>query len=55
MAVPMIADYGEILRAVRKAPNGFLWSSYDDEADVLYVNFQKPAPQSLDRRHRSIQ
>ena len=25
------------------APNGYLWSSYDAEADVLYINFKKPS------------
>jgi len=28
---------------VRFAPQGYLWSSYDAEADVLYVNFKKPS------------
>lgn len=25
------------------SPHRFLWSSYDAEADVLYINFKKPA------------
>ncbi|MEX0784692.1 MAG: DUF2283 domain-containing protein [Dehalococcoidia bacterium] len=25
------------------SPHGYLWSSYDAEADVLYINFKKPA------------
>lgn len=28
---------------MRFAPQGYLWSSYDAEADVLYVNFKKPS------------
>ena len=28
--------------AVRHSPRGYLWSSYDEEAVVLYVNFKKP-------------
>ncbi len=28
---------------VREAPTGYLWSSYNPEADVLYVNFKKPS------------
>ncbi|HEY3874781.1 MAG TPA: DUF2283 domain-containing protein, partial [Candidatus Kapabacteria bacterium] len=24
------------------APGGYFWTSYDEEADVLYVNFRKP-------------
>jgi uncharacterized protein YuzE len=43
LAPPELASYLEILPAVRNAPHGYLWSSYDAEADVLYVNFKKPA------------
>jgi len=25
------------------SPKPNLWSSYDDEADVLYINFKKPS------------
>jgi uncharacterized protein YuzE len=25
------------------SPHRYLWSSYDAEADVLYVNFKKPS------------
>ncbi|HEX9742928.1 MAG TPA: DUF2283 domain-containing protein, partial [Nitrospiraceae bacterium] len=25
------------------APQGYLWSSYDKEADTLYINFKKPS------------
>ncbi len=32
-----------LLRVVSAAPHRYLWSSYDPEADVLYVNFKKPA------------
>jgi len=28
---------------VASTPHGYLWSSYDREADVLYINFKKPA------------
>jgi uncharacterized protein YuzE len=24
-------------------PGNYLWSSYDPEADVLYINFKKPS------------
>jgi len=27
----------------KKTPQGSLWSSYDAEADVLYINFKKPS------------
>ena len=29
--------------AMLSAPNGYLWSSYDADADVLYINFKKPS------------
>ena len=32
-----------ILPAAMRAPHGFIWTSYDAEADVLYINFKKPA------------
>ncbi len=43
MAAPTVADFAEILRVVRNSPNGYIWSSYDEGADVLYINFKKPA------------
>ena len=38
-----IADYVRLAPAMLAAPKGYLWSSYDDEADVLYINFKKPS------------
>ena len=32
-----------LIQAVRYAPQKYLWSSYDAEADVLYINFNKPS------------
>jgi len=32
-----------LLALLKRTPNGFLWSSYDAEADVVYVNFKKAA------------
>lgn len=43
MATPTGADFAEILRVVRSSPYRYVWSSYDEEADVLYINFKKPA------------
>ena len=28
---------------VLQAPQKYLWSSYDEQSDVLYINFKKPA------------
>ena len=38
-----INNYLKLAPAVVAAPNGYLWSSYDAAADVLYVNFKKPS------------
>ncbi len=43
MAPQQVADYLEIIPAVLRSPHKYLWSSYDVEADVLYVNFKKPS------------
>ena len=43
MAPQDIAPYLEIMPMVLRSPHGFIWSSYDAEADVLYINFKKPS------------
>ena len=43
MALAQLMEYKKLVPALAGAPEGFLWSSYDKEADVLYVNFQKPS------------
>jgi len=43
MAVADIQEFLKIVPAVRLAPHRYLWSSYDAEADVLYINFKKPS------------
>lgn len=43
MAMSDIREYLKLVSAVRQSPTGYLWSSYDPEADVLYVNFKKPS------------
>ena len=43
MAQVAINQYLKLIPAVKHAPQGFLWSSYDAEADVLYINFKKPS------------
>ena len=42
MAIADIQDYLRLIPAVKKTPQGYLWSSYDQEADTLYINFKKP-------------
>ncbi|MBK7598443.1 MAG: DUF2283 domain-containing protein [Acidobacteria bacterium] len=42
--VPTELDrYIKLTPAVLATPHRYLWSSYDVEADVLYINFKKPS------------
>jgi uncharacterized protein YuzE len=43
MAVRQLRDYLKLIPVVKDSPNHNLWSSYDEEADVLYINFKKPS------------
>jgi uncharacterized protein YuzE len=43
MALADVQDYLKLLPVVKRTPQGSLWSSYDAEADVLYINFKKPS------------
>lgn len=43
MAVATIGEYLKLVPALRQSPQGYLWSSYDRDADVLYINFKKPS------------
>ena len=43
MAPVTIDRYVHLIPAVKHSPQHYLWSSYDAEADVLYVNFKKPS------------
>ena len=43
MAPNEIAAYLDLVPALLRSPHQYIWSSYDAEADVLYINFKKPA------------
>lgn len=43
MAPQDVARFLPLVPAVLGSPHRYLWSSYDAEADVLYVNFKKPS------------
>jgi uncharacterized protein YuzE len=43
MAVTDIREYLKLVPVVKQTPQGYLWSSYDREADILYINFKKPS------------
>lgn len=42
MALENLLDYLTLIPAARQSPGGCLWSSYDEEGDVLYVHFGPP-------------
>jgi uncharacterized protein YuzE len=37
------AEYLKLAATILKSPGKLLWTRYDEEADVLYINFRKPA------------
>ena len=43
MADIAVQEYIKLIPVVKHAPKNYLWSSYDSEADVLYINFKKPS------------
>jgi len=43
MAMTEYQSYLQLLPTVKESPQHTMWLSYDKEADVLYVNFQKPS------------
>jgi uncharacterized protein YuzE len=43
MAITEIEQFLKIVPAVKNSPQKYLWSSYDSEADVLYISFKKPS------------
>jgi uncharacterized protein YuzE len=43
MAIANIEEYLKLVPALKQSPSHLLWSSYDPEADTLYINFKKPS------------
>lgn len=43
MARLALQEYLKLIAAVKHTLRGYLGSSYDAEADVLYINFKKPS------------
>ena len=43
MALAPFQEYLKLLPVIKQTPQGSLWSFYDAEADVLYINFKKPS------------
>jgi uncharacterized protein YuzE len=42
-AIAVVQEYLKLVPALKQSPHGYLWSSCDVEADVLYINFKKPS------------
>jgi len=40
--LPDLRAYLRVLPQVKQAPEASVWLPYDDEADVMYVNFRRP-------------
>jgi len=43
MAAVTAKKYLKLIPLLTESPERALWTSYDTEADVLYVNFKKPS------------
>ena len=43
MAVVNVEPYLRLIPEVCNLPQKNIWVSYDEEADVLYINFRKPS------------
>jgi uncharacterized protein YuzE len=43
MSLADVQEYLKLLPVLKQTPQRSLWSSYDAEADVLYINFKKPS------------
>ena len=52
MALKDLTEYVSMVPAAAQSPSGNLWSSYDDEADVLYISFDRSVPSYRQRANR---
>ena len=43
MAPLKAGGYSGLLDLIAQSPHGYVWCTYDGGADVLYINFKKPA------------
>lgn len=43
MAIADVEEYLKLLPAVKQSPQDYIWLSYDEAADTLYINFKKPS------------
>ncbi len=43
MAAIDTAEFLKLTSTILKSPGKLLWTRYDEQADVLYINFRKPS------------
>lgn len=43
MATLNVSAYVKLASLMRDAPHGAVWSTYDAEADALYLSFKRPS------------
>jgi uncharacterized protein YuzE len=43
MAIANLQEYLRLVPVVRQSPQSYVWLSYDQQADALYINFKKPS------------
>ena len=41
--LPDLHAYLRVLPEIKRSPEASVWLTYDQEADVMYVNFRKPS------------
>ena len=41
--IPDLRAYLRVLPEIKRSPEASVWLTYDQEADVMYVNFRKPS------------
>jgi len=43
MAIANVQEYLRMVPVVQQSPQGYMWLSYDQQADTMYINFKKPS------------
>ena len=43
MALMTAEEMAHLTKLTVNSPHKYVWTSYDSEADVLYINFKKPS------------
>ncbi len=43
VSIDNLQEIVNMIPAVKSSPGRYMWLSYDQDADVLYVNFKKPS------------